>query len=278
MKTAMSLPVLPTNGAVPAAATTEDAALRQLVEELRRSIRGQVRFGVHDRALYSTDASPYQVMPLGVVVPADANDVAIVLERCSHHRIPVLPRGGGTSLAGQCTNRAVVIDLSAMHRRVLWADAEKRLCEAEAGVSVDELNRQLAKLAPGMLYAPDPATVAQATIGGCIGNNAAGARSIRYGRTSENVAAIDVLLPTGERLWLEPGAGRRNETAKRLALSVADVVTRYAALIRARFARTIRRNAGYGLDLILKQLDAGVEGEEHRDDPGEDAAGDDGTA
>jgi FAD/FMN-containing dehydrogenase/Fe-S oxidoreductase len=197
-------------------------------------------------------------MPLGVVVPADANDIATVLAACSRHRIPVLPRGGGTSLAGQCTNRAVVIDLSAMHRRVLWADVEKRLCEAEAGVSVDELNRQLAKLAPGMLYAPDPATVAQATIGGCIGNNAAGARSIRYGRTSENVAAIDVLLPTGERLWLEPGAGRRNETANRLALSVADVVTRYQELIRARFAKTIRRNAGYGLDLILKQLDAGV--------------------
>jgi len=257
MKTAVSLPVLPTNGEASRAAN-EDAALRQLIEELRRSIRGQVRFGTHDRALYSTDASPYQVMPLGVVVPADANDVATVLARCSQHRIPVLPRGGGTSLAGQCTNRAVVIDLSAMHRRVLWADAGKRLCEVESGVSVDELNRQLAMLAPGMLYAPDPATVAQATIGGCIGNNAAGSRSIRYGRTSENVAAIDVLLPSGERLWIEPGAGRRNKTAMRLALAVGDVVTRYAPLIRARFPRTIRRNAGYGLDLMLNQLDAGV--------------------
>src|SRR5687767_2706018 len=113
MKTAMPLPVLPTTGLATAAA--EDAILRALVEELRGSIRGQVRFGEHDRALYSTDASPYQVMPLGVVVPADAQDVATVLQRCSHHGIAVLPRGGGTSLAGQCTNRAVVVDLSAIH-------------------------------------------------------------------------------------------------------------------------------------------------------------------
>ncbi len=247
-----SLPVLPTD---PSAGMDE---MEALAVDLRRSIRGQVRFGAHDRALYSTDASPYQVMPLGVVVPADIADIAEVLRICSASRVPVLPRGGGTSLAGQCTNRAVVVDLSSMCREVLTIDAERRQCVVEAGIGVDELNRRLAKSAPGLLYAPDPATVAQATIGGCIGNNAAGSRSIRYGRTSENIAGVDVLLATGERLWLEPGSGRRDASALRLATAVAEVVLRHAALIRDRFAKTIRRNAGYGLDLILKQLDTGV--------------------
>ena len=236
----------------------EQASIDALEAELRSQMRGQVRFGSHDRALYSTDASPYQVMPLGVVAPADANDITTVLRLCSKRRIPVLPRGGGTSLAGQCTNRAVVMDVSVMCRRLLSVDAASLQCEAEAGIGVDELNRELAKVAPGLMYAPDPATVAQATIGGCIGNNAAGSRSVRYGRTSENVTGVDVMLATGERLWLAAGAGRTNETAKRLAVSVAEVVVRHADLIRARFAKTIRRNAGYGLDLVLKQLDAGV--------------------
>lgn len=253
MNQSTSLPVLSHDGG-----NSADDDLAALEAELRRIVRGQVRFGAHDRALYSTDASPYQVMPLGVVVPADTADVARVLERCAARRIPVLPRGGGTSLAGQCTNRAVVIDVSALCRRVLSVDVEGRRCEVEPGIGVDELNRQLGKLAPGLLYAPDPATVAQATIGGCIGNNAAGARSILYGRTSENVAGVDVLLTYGERVCLEPGAGRRSEPALRLAEAVADVVARHADLIRTRFARTLRRNAGYNLDLILQQLDAGI--------------------
>jgi FAD/FMN-containing dehydrogenase/Fe-S oxidoreductase len=250
--TTTSLPVFPT------ARTGEVGLLAALEVELRESIRGQVRFGAHDRALYSTDASPYQVMPLGVVVPTDAADVATVLRLCAARRVPVLPRGGGTSLAGQCTNRAVVVDLSAMCRRLLSVDAGAHLCDVEAGIGVDELNRQLARVAPGLLYAPDPATVAQATIGGCIGNNAAGSRSVQYGRTSENVAGVDVLLATGQRLWLTAGAGRTDATARRLAVGVSDVVARHADLIRQRFARTLRRNAGYGLDLVLKQLDAGI--------------------
>ncbi|HEV2294616.1 MAG TPA: FAD-linked oxidase C-terminal domain-containing protein [Tepidisphaeraceae bacterium] len=253
MKQSTSLPVLSHDG--PSSAEQNLAALEA---ELRHIVRGQVRFDEHDRVLYSTDASPYQVMPLGVVVPADIADVARVLERCAARRIPVLPRGGGTSLAGQCTNRAVVIDVSALCRRVLSVDVEGRLCEVEPGIGVDELNRQLSKLAPGLLYAPDPATVAQATIGGCIGNNAAGARSILYGRTSENIAGVNVLLTSGQRIWLESGAGRRSEMARRLAVAVGDVVSRHAELIRTRFARTIRRNAGYNMDLVLQQLDGGI--------------------
>src|ERR1019366_6477164 len=114
----------------------------------------------------------------------------------------------------------------------------------------------------GLFFAPDPATAAQATVGGCIGNNAAGARSIKYGRTSENIASVDVLLVNGKRLALGPGAGRANADARALAAGVADVVRRHAQAIRQRFPKTIRRNAGYGLDLILHQLDAGISDED----------------
>jgi FAD/FMN-containing dehydrogenase/Fe-S oxidoreductase len=229
-----------------------------IASDLRALVRGQVRFDGHNRLLYSTDASIYQVQPIGVVIPANADDVAATLKCCNDRRIPVLPRGGGTSLAGQCTNRAVVIDLSALCRRVLSVDVEKRCCRAEAGITIDELNRHLVANKTGLFYAPDPATVAQAALGGTIGNNAAGARSIRYGRTSENVLGVDVILASGERTTLEGGAGRRDPIAMRLAAGVGELCQRSADEIRSRFPKTIRRNAGYGLDMILQQLDAGA--------------------
>ncbi len=233
-----------------------------IAHDLASLISGEVRFDTHHRLLYSTDASLYQVQPLGVVFPVDADDVAKILSYCAGADIAVLPRGGGTSLAGQCTNRAVVIDFSRMCRRVLSIDAANRTCTVEPGITVDELNRAILKETGNLFFAPDPATVAQACIGGCVGNNAAGSRSIRYGRTSENVAALDVILTTGERTRLESGAGTRDPVARRLALRGAEIVNRHAAEIRARFPKTIRRNAGYGLDLILAQLDRGIAPEE----------------
>jgi len=229
-----------------------------IASDLRALVRGEVRFDEHNRLLYATDASIYQVQPIGVIIPADADDVAAAIKYCNERRVPVLPRGGGTSLAGQCTNRAVVIDLSALCRRVLSIDVQNRSCRAEAGITIDELNRHLIANQTGLFYAPDPATVAQAALGGTIGNNAAGARSIRDGRTSENVLGVDVILASGERTTLESGAGRHDPIALRLASAVADVCRRNADEIRSRFPKTIRRNAGYGLDMILKQLDAGV--------------------
>lgn len=234
----------------------ESAAIEKLAQRLGEVVRGEVRFGLHDRMLYSTDASVYQVLPIGVVTPLDIADVEALLKYCGENRVPILPRGGGTSLAGQCTNHAVVIDLSPHHRKMDELDPAGRTCLVEPGIGVDELNRLLVK--QGLFFAPDPATAAHCAIGGCIGNNAAGSRSIKYGRTSENLAAVEIVLPGGERVWLEAGAGRKNATALRLAQSVATICREYADLIRERFPKTIRRNAGYGLDLILKQLDAGV--------------------
>ena len=225
--------------------------------ELEKLAPGQVRFSRHDQMLYATDASIYQIEPIGVVVPDSIDSLERIVGYCGSHGLPLLPRGGGTSLPGQCTNRAIVLDYSAFCRQVLSIDAAGRLCHVEPGITVDELNRQLEK-GTLLFFAPDPATSAQATIGGCIGNNAAGARSIRYGRTSENVAGLDIVLPSGERTWLGESAGRHNGTALRLAQGVAGVVARHGPQIRDRFPKTLRRNAGYALDLVLAQMDRGV--------------------
>jgi FAD/FMN-containing dehydrogenase/Fe-S oxidoreductase len=235
-----------------------DSAIDAIAAELREIDVGDVRFGPHDRLLYSTDASIYQVRPIGVVVPRGPQQVHRLVDFCAARGLAMLPRGGGTSLAGQCTNRAIVVDLSAFCRGVLGVDVIRRVAHVEAGVTIEGLNRELASRDTGLFFAPDPATLNQATIGGCIGNNAAGARSIRYGRMSENIVGIDVLLVDGSRLWLGPGAGRTGAAAFELARRVAEVVRPVARQIRLRYPKTVRRNAGYGLDMILKQLDRGA--------------------
>lgn len=221
-----------------------------------------VRFSKHQRLLYATDASLYQVEPIGVVCPRSVDEAAKVVRWCGQKNVAILPRGGGTSLAGQCTNHALVLDFTQGCRAVKSVDREGRTCVVEPGIGIDELNEQLARTTPGgqetLFFAPDPATSRQAAVGGCIGNNGAGARSIRYGRTSENVRRLNVVLATGERLWLGPGAGATDPVARRLAEGVSAIVRSRARLIRDRFPRTVRRNAGLGLDMILDQLDAGA--------------------
>ena len=228
--------------------------------ELQTLDVGEVRFGLHDRTLYATDASLYQAMPLAVVLPTNQKQSQRLVQFCHDRKLPLLPRGGGTSLAGQCATEAIVMDLSAGCRALRGVDVERHTCDVDPGISVDELNRQLA--GSKLFFAPDPATSAQAAIGGVIGNNAAGSRSIRYGRTSENVVAIDVILGSGETTRLEAGAGRRCAIALRLAQQVAAITRQHADQIRERFPKTIRRNAGYGLDLILQQIDHGVADED----------------
>ncbi len=236
-------------------AASETLGAVDLAGALQKLDVGEVRLSGHDRLLYATDASLYQVMPLGVVIPESVEQISTLLEFCRRQHIAVLPRGGGTSLAGQCTNRAMVLDISPRFRKLLDVDIAKRACLAQAGMSIDQINRELAY--SGLFFAADPATVAQAALGGCIGNNAAGARSIRYGRTSENLSGVQVVLADGESLWLETGAGKHNKTALDLAKRVAAVVAQHAEEIRERFPKLIRRNAGYSLDLILRQLDTG---------------------
>jgi FAD/FMN-containing dehydrogenase/Fe-S oxidoreductase len=223
----------------------------ELARELSRSTGAEVRFGRHDRMLYSTDASIYQVEPIGVVLPRRINDLPAIVEFARERDLAMLPRGGGTSLAGQAVNRAIVVDLSKHCRDIVSVDAAKRTCLVEPGVVLDQLNRALAPA--GLMFAPDVATATQATIGGMIGNNSAGAHSILYGRTVDHLLAIDALLPSGERLSLHEGA--RDEVASALARQAADIVRAHAAEIRARFPRILRRVDGYNLDLLLDQIE-----------------------
>lgn len=232
-----------------------DSERASIAQALSECTDVEVRFARHDRMLYATDASIYQVEPIGVVIPRTVDGAAEVVARCGSLGVAMLPRGGGTSLAGQCTAHAVVIDLSAHCRRVLSVDAREGTCRAEPGVVLDDLNAALAST--GWFFAPDPATSRQANVGGCIGNNAAGARSIKYGRTSENVIGIDACLADGRRVTLDRGAATRDPIARELTEGVASIVRVNAPLIRQRFPRTVRRNAGYNLDLMLDQVEQG---------------------
>jgi FAD/FMN-containing dehydrogenase len=227
-----------------------DAAAR----DLANAIEGEVRFGLHDRMLYATDASIYQVEPLGVVVPRSTEDAIRAVKFCAERGLPVLPRGGGTSLAGQCTAEAIVLDLSPNCRELIELDTRARTCRVEAGITVDDLNDAIRQ--SKLHFAPDPSTSRHATVAGCIGNNAAGSHSVLYGRTAESLLGVDLCLPDGRRVTLDEGAALRDPLAAELTKKVADIVRPLAPAIRDRFPKTKRRNAGYALDMVLDGIEA----------------------
>src|SRR5688572_8354668 len=169
-----------------------------LALELARAVRGEVDFGAGARALYATDASNYRQVPIGVVCPRDAADVEQTLALCRRFGAPALARGGGTSLAGQCCNVAVVLDFSRHMNRVLAIDPQLRVARVEPGCVLDDLR---AAAAPhGLSFGPDPATHDRCTLGGMIGNDSCGTHSVFTGRTSDNVRELDVLLADGTRM------------------------------------------------------------------------------
>ncbi|MFG0245236.1 MAG: FAD-binding and (Fe-S)-binding domain-containing protein [Phycisphaerales bacterium JB052] len=235
--------------------TTHQTIPAAFVEDVRSSLGLDVLKDDHIRGLYATDASIYQVAPLAVVVPERTEQIPDLLRLCSEHSVPVLPRGGGTSLAGQCVNRAVVIDVSSRCHALRSHDPAGRTCGVEPGMTIDDLNELLRP--HGQFFPPDPSTARQANIGGCIGNNAAGVHSVLYGRTSESVLAIDACLADGRRAWFGPRAATRNDGVTReITMAVVDVVRRHQHQIRSRFPKTMRRSSGYQLDVILDQLEA----------------------
>ena len=223
---------------------------------LANAVSGEVRLGAHDRRLYATDASIYEVEPLGVVLPDSLDDAERAVRFCAEHNLPILPRGGGTSLAGQCVNNAVVIDLTPSCFAIGRVTTQATRVRAEAGATIAAVNHAAAPR--GLHFAPDPSTIKQATVGGCIGNNAAGVHSVLYGRTSENIAGIEACLADGRRVYFAANAGAADPIARDLAAKVIDITRRHAGLIRERFPKTKRRSAGYQLDVILDQLDAGA--------------------
>ncbi|WP_081063174.1 FAD-binding and (Fe-S)-binding domain-containing protein [Burkholderia stagnalis] len=232
--------------------------LDTLAADLRTAVRGEVRFDAGSKALYASDASNYRQVPLGVVVPADAEDLVAALGVCRRFDVPFLTRGGGTSQNGQCVNVAVVADTSKYFNRVVSVDPDAKTAVVEPGVVCDVL-RDAAE-AHGLTFAPDPATHSRCTLGGMIANNSCGAHSVMAGKTVENVEALEILTYDGARFWVGPtpepeldaiiaAGGRRGEIYRRLR----DLRDRYADRIRNEFPQIKRRVSGFNLDQLLPE-------------------------
>src|SRR6266478_10156937 len=233
------------------------AAMTDLEQQLRRVVEGDVRFDQYSRLLYSTDASMYQMEPIGVVIPRHAGDVQAVLELANRESVAVLPRGGGTSLTGQTVNRAVVMDFSRWMQDILEVNREEMWARVQPGVVQDELNAHVRPL--GLLFGPDTSTSNRATIGGMLGNNSGGSHSIAYGLTVEHVIEITVLLADGSRAVfgeVTPEAFRAKMRASGLEgqiyREVARICDQYAGEIRQRYPKHWRRVCGYNLDELVK--------------------------
>ncbi|QBR00987.1 FAD-binding and (Fe-S)-binding domain-containing protein [Paraburkholderia pallida] len=232
--------------------------LQGVQADLHRTLRGEVRFDAGSKALYASDASNYRQIPLGVVVPADVEDLVAAVAVCQRHDVPFLTRGGGTSQNGQCVNVAVVADASKYVNRVVAVDPVARTAIVEPGVICDSL-RDAAEV-HGLTFAPDPATHSRCTLGGMIANNSCGAHSVMAGKTAENVEALEVLTYDGARFWAGPTSegeldaiiaegGRRGEIYRRLR----ELRDRYADYIRREFPQIKRRVSGFNLDQLLPE-------------------------
>ena len=229
-----------------------------LERDLRRQVDGEVRFDAGSRGAYSTDASNYRQVPIGVVVPHTVDAAVAAVEVCRRHGAPVVSRGGGTSLAGPTCNVAGVIDWSKYCHGVVSVDPDARTCVVEPGIVLDELNARLAS--HNLMFGPRPATHDHCTLGGMLGNNSCGATAQAYGKTVDNVVRLEVLTYDGERFWAGPttdddyaaivaAGGRRAEIYQALrALSDAR-----AAEIRERYPQIPRRVSGYNLDSLLPE-------------------------
>lgn len=223
---------------------------------LREALRGDVLTDATSLGLYATDASFYQITPVAVAVPVDRDDVRAAVRLAAEHGVAILPRGGGTSLAGQTVGEALVIDLSKHLNRLLEVDVPKRLARLEPGLVRDELNAQVAP--HGLHFAPDPATTSRANLGGMIGTNSSGTKSILYGKTIDHVVALTVLLADGAELHLAEtdaetwatkaaGDGREGEIYRGFERLIRD----NADEIAERFPKTMRRVGGYPLDEFI---------------------------
>ncbi len=226
---------------------------QDIADELTRRVDGEVRFDPYSRLLYSTDASIYQMEPIGVVIPRTADDVQAVVEFAAGEGIPVLPRSGGTSLAGQTVNHAIVLDFSKYLNNVLEVNAEEGWARVQPGIILEQLTKQVAN--HGLQYAPDPTTANRACVGGGIGNNTCGAHSVIYGKTLDHINELDVVLSDGSRAHFAPLTASELEgrlSAGGLEGDIYRGVMRIAAEqqeeIDRTYAKIQRRVSGYNLD------------------------------
>ena len=232
----------------------DEVDVKSLEHDLRDAIEGEVRFSAGDRALYSATGANYRQLPIGVVIPRSTDDVVETVRLCREYNAPLLSRGGGTGLAGQTTNVAVVMDFSKYLNRILEIDPERKLARVEPGLILDHLREQ-AEQDHQLTFGPDPSTHEYCTFGGMIASNSCGVRSIMaqfYGpgpRTSDNVHELEVLLYDGRRLRAREGTSGDREIDRRL-LELRD---KYADEIRRRYPDIPRRVSGYNLDDLLPE-------------------------
>ncbi|MFF0567067.1 FAD-binding and (Fe-S)-binding domain-containing protein [Streptomyces sp. NPDC004041] len=224
------------------------AASPAFIAALRSAVRGASDFGAAARALTTMDASNYRRVPLGVLAPRDADDIAAALTVCREYGVPVVPRGGGTSIAGQATGTGLVLDLTRHLRTILDVDPTARTAVVQPGVILDDLR---AAAAPhGLTFGPDPSTHSRCTLGGMIGNNSCGAHSVAWGTTADNVRDLSVVRYGGQALRLERGSGAG-------PAGVDALVAGHLALLRTGYPDLPRRISGYALDALLPEHPGG---------------------
>jgi FAD/FMN-containing dehydrogenase/Fe-S oxidoreductase len=225
---------------------------------LRRHLRGEVRFDNGSRALYATDGSNYRQVPIGVVLPKDTNDVIAAIAICREHGAPVLCRGGGTSLAGQCCNVAVVLDFSKYMAEIVELDPRLRIARVQPGVILDHLRSSAEK--HKLTFGPDPASHSRCTIGGMVGNNSCGVHSVMAGKTDDNIEELDVLTYDGIRMRVGATSDAELEAIIReggrrgqIYAGMKAIRDQYAGLVRERFPNIPRRVSGYNLNFLLPE-------------------------
>lgn len=228
----------------------------EFVNACRAEVRGDVRADAMTCAQFSTDASSYQIMPLAVVSPRDRDDVAAAMSVCARFGLPVLPRGGGSSLSGQSVNAAVVIDMPKYMHNLVSVDAERRLAHVQPGITLQALNDRLAPY--GLKFGPDPASSVVCTLGGMVGNNSTGTHSILYHMTADHLQSVDVVLSDGTPTQFAPISRReigaqvmRGGLLGSIWQRIPAIAERTRAALDARRPDTWRRCGGYNLDRLL---------------------------
>ena len=246
-----------------ARARDEFPGAAELEVQLRKSVRGEVRFDAASKALYATDASNYRHVPIGVVIPRDEEDVIAAVSVCRAFDAPILTRGAGTSLAGQGCNFAVVFDFSKYMNGMGAVDPVTRTVHVQPGIVLDRIREAAERFE--LTFAPDPATHSRCTIGGMIGNNSCGVHALMGGKTVDNIHSLDLLLYDGTRLTVGPtsaaeltdliaAGGRTGE----IYATLKQISTSYAEQVRSRFPKIARRVSGYNLDELLPESDFNV--------------------
>ena len=230
---------------------------QDIADELRRRVDGEVRFDPYSRLLYSTDASIYQMEPVGVVIPRSPADVQAVVDFGAREGIPLLPRAGGTSLAGQTVNHAIVLDFSKYLNNVLEVNPEEQWARVQPGIILEQLTRQVSPY--GLQYAPDPTTANRACVGGGIGNNTCGAHSVIYGKTLDHIRELEVILSDGSAAHFGPLAPSELESRLSAGGLEGDIYRGVLRIAREQqdeinrtYAKIQRRVSGYNLDEFIR--------------------------